>query len=400
MRSATASRAVSIRIGTRLPAPRSRRQTSRPSMSGMPTSSTTASGTRGRGLRERLLAALGHLHLVAGQRQRAAQGVAHGAVVVDDEDSHRRPFCRRIRRSANGSYAALMRKNSSRNGHIRLRWWDSSSGRRRPARTGRTQDASLDSVAFARHGCCAHCADRGLERHDVRRRAHRHEADQGQRDHEPEDPQRRRQEHRPGAQQRRHREDRRERRHGPSDQGRIGRQCRPRQRLRQRSEDPRPARSATATSPTTPSRARRSAQARSAATDVQPTTPRCSSKIADGSIVAADIKDGEVVKGNARMLATAVTLPDGAGQTALLSTPGLGALRASCAAGVTTTQWQNTGTRPWPWSIRSCSPARLPRTQDANVAGGGVATSPPTRAPAASSRSCGRRASTAVAATG
>jgi hypothetical protein len=71
-----------------------------------------------------------------------------------------------------------------------------------------------------------------------------------------------------------------------------------------------------------------------------------SSKIADGSIVAADIKDGEVVKGNARMLATAVTLPDGAGQTVLLSAPGLGALRASCAAGVTTTQWQNTGTTP------------------------------------------------------
>ncbi len=34
------------------------------------------------------------------------------------------------------------------------------------------------------------------------------------------------------------------------------------------------------------------------------------------------------------MLATAVTLPDGAGPTALLSAPGLGALRASCAAGV------------------------------------------------------------------
>ena len=71
-----------------------------------------------------------------------------------------------------------------------------------------------------------------------------------------------------------------------------------------------------------------------------------SSKIADGSIVAADIKDGEVVKGNARMLATAVTLPDGAGQTVLLSAPGLGALRASCAAGSARTQWQNTGTTP------------------------------------------------------
>jgi hypothetical protein len=69
-----------------------------------------------------------------------------------------------------------------------------------------------------------------------------------------------------------------------------------------------------------------------------------SSKVADGSITAADIKDGDVVEGNARILATAVTVPDGAGATTLLSAPGLGALRASCAAGVATTSWQNTAT--------------------------------------------------------
>jgi hypothetical protein len=62
----------------------------------------------------------------------------------------------------------------------------------------------------------------------------------------------------------------------------------------------------------------------------------------DSSIVASKIKDGEVVEGNGRMLSTALTLPDGAGATTLLSVPGLGALRASCANGVTTTQWQNT----------------------------------------------------------
>ena len=102
-----------------------------------------------------------------------------------------------------------------------------------------------------------------------------------------------------------------------------------------------------------------------------------SSKIADGSIVAADIKDGEVVKGNARMLATAVTLPDGAGQTALLSTPGLGALRASCAAGVTTTQWQNTGTTPVAVVNQVVfAGATAAVANDANVAGGGVATQP------------------------
>jgi trimeric autotransporter adhesin len=64
--------------------------------------------------------------------------------------------------------------------------------------------------------------------------------------------------------------------------------------------------------------------------------------MADASITASKIKDGEVVKGNGRMLSTAVTLADGAGQTTLLSVPGLGALRSSCANGLTTTQWQNT----------------------------------------------------------
>ena len=77
-----------------------------------------------------------------------------------------------------------------------------------------------------------------------------------------------------------------------------------------------------------------------------------SPKIKDASIVAADIgdaqitaskiKDGEVVEGNGRMQSTALTLSDGAGFTTLLSVPGLGALRASCANGVATTQWQNT----------------------------------------------------------
>ena len=64
--------------------------------------------------------------------------------------------------------------------------------------------------------------------------------------------------------------------------------------------------------------------------------------IADASITASKIKDGEVVEGNGRMLSTALTLADGTGQTTLLSVPGLGALRASCANGTTTTQWQNT----------------------------------------------------------
>ena len=49
------------------------------------------------------------------------------------------------------------------------------------------------------------------------------------------------------------------------------------------------------------------------------------------------------MKGNGRMLSTALTLPDGAGQTTLLSVPGLGALRAELRERAsTTTQWQNT----------------------------------------------------------
>jgi len=67
-----------------------------------------------------------------------------------------------------------------------------------------------------------------------------------------------------------------------------------------------------------------------------------SSKVADGSLTAADIKDGEVVEGNGRIVAIAATLPDGASGTPLVSAPGLGALRASCTAGVATTQWSNT----------------------------------------------------------
>jgi hypothetical protein len=71
-----------------------------------------------------------------------------------------------------------------------------------------------------------------------------------------------------------------------------------------------------------------------------------SAKIADSSITAADIKDGEVVEGNGRVLSVAVTLPDGTGQTAILSAPGIGALRASCTAGVATMQWLNTASTP------------------------------------------------------
>jgi hypothetical protein len=68
------------------------------------------------------------------------------------------------------------------------------------------------------------------------------------------------------------------------------------------------------------------------------------SDIADATITASKVKDGEVVEGNGRMLSNAVMLPDGAGQTTILSVPGLGALRSSCANGNATTQWQNTGT--------------------------------------------------------
>ena len=43
------------------------------------------------------------------------------------------------------------------------------------------------------------------------------------------------------------------------------------------------------------------------ATATSPTAPSSGSKVADSSLTAADIKDGEVVEGNGRILATAVT---------------------------------------------------------------------------------------------
>ncbi len=116
--------------------------------------------------------------------------------------------------------------------------------------------------------------------------------------------------------------------------------------------------------------------------------------IGDAQITASKIKDGEVVEGNGRMQSTALTLSDGAGFTTLLSVPGLGALRASCANGVATTQWQNTAPgavtvvnqtvlRGGPTtSTQPASPRARPRI------------SPPTRARAARSRSCGRPATT------
>ena len=107
MRSATASRAVSIRIGTRSPAARSRRHTSSPSMSGMPTSSTTASGGSRGELRQRLLAVRGGVDLVAAQRQRAAQRVAQRAVVVDDQNLHV-PIVVGAARSRRNSYMVLV----------------------------------------------------------------------------------------------------------------------------------------------------------------------------------------------------------------------------------------------------------------------------------------------------
>ena len=58
-------------------------------------SSTIASGVAVGDRVERLLAVLGERDLVAAERQRAPQGVAHRAVVVDDQDSHASIVARR-----------------------------------------------------------------------------------------------------------------------------------------------------------------------------------------------------------------------------------------------------------------------------------------------------------------
>ena len=78
----------------------------------------------------------------------------------------------------------------------------------------------------------------------------------------------------------------------------------------------------------------------------------------------------------------ALTLPDGAGFTTLLSVPGLGALRASCANGVTTTQWQNTA--PGAVTVVNQTVLHLasPGRSDANAAtvAAGATTDQPTNA--------------------
>ena len=74
--------------GVRSPAARMRRHTSSPSTSGISTSSTTTSGEDCAQHRHRGLAALGLGDVVAGERERASQRVAHRALVVDDQHLH------------------------------------------------------------------------------------------------------------------------------------------------------------------------------------------------------------------------------------------------------------------------------------------------------------------------
>ena len=74
-----------------LPLRRSVRETSSPSTPGMSTSSTIASGSPlGLEPLERLDAVLGELDLVALELERAPQRLAHGPLVVDDQDLHGR----------------------------------------------------------------------------------------------------------------------------------------------------------------------------------------------------------------------------------------------------------------------------------------------------------------------
>ncbi len=93
MRSATASRAVRINTGTRLS------ETPNPPAdleavdAGQPHVEHDRLGNRLHDQLKRLLAVLGQLHLISGQRQSPAQGFAHRPVVVDDEDPHEDDCC-------------------------------------------------------------------------------------------------------------------------------------------------------------------------------------------------------------------------------------------------------------------------------------------------------------------
>lgn len=64
-------------------------------------------------------------------------------------------------------------------------------------------------------------------------------------------------------------------------------------------------------------------------------------KIAGGTITAANIAPGQVVKGNGSFVSSHQVLATGATDTPVLTLPGVGQLRASCAAGVTTISFLN-----------------------------------------------------------
>jgi hypothetical protein len=64
-------------------------------------------------------------------------------------------------------------------------------------------------------------------------------------------------------------------------------------------------------------------------------------KIAGGTITAANIAAGQVVKGTGSFVTGREVLGDAAPATPVLTLPGVGELRASCAAGVTTISFRN-----------------------------------------------------------
>ena len=220
-----------------------------------------------------------------------------------------------------------------------------------------------------------------LERHDLCRRAHRHEADQGQRDHEREDPQRRGQEHRPRAQQRRHRQDRRERRHGPADQGRQRRQRRSRQRLRDRRKDPR--RRGRQQRPRKRCRhEREDPRRRVGNSDLADDAVTAAARSPHGTDCRCAIAGHQGRRGRRRQRPRARDGGHAArrrGSDRAAERPGLGALRASCAAGDDDhAVAEHAARRPWPSSTRSSSHgATAGVANDATSVGrGGASTQP------------------------
>ncbi len=97
-------------------------------------------------------------------------------------------------------------------------------------------------------------------------------------------------------------------------------------------------------------------------------------KIAGGTITAANIAPGQVVKGNGSFVTGRQVLTTGALATTVLTLPGVGQLRASCAAGATTISFLNESGAAAAVTAWGVNAAGTPVTQLTTAVGNGAST--------------------------